>query len=51
MESFFEEITLKSSDKLILVIAAIIIILLVLVIMYKLDNIPEEDKEKKKTQL
>ena len=48
MESFFEEITLKSSDKLILVIAAIIIILLVLVIMYKLDNIPEEDKKRKK---
>lgn len=45
MENLIENITLRSTDKLILIIAAIIIILLVLVIMYKIDNIPEDYKK------
>lgn len=48
MEEMIANISLKSSDKIILIIAAIIVILLILVIMYKIDNIPEDYKKRKK---
>ena len=50
MREIFQNATLNSSDKAIIIIAAITIIVLVLLIMYKLDNLPDYYKEKKKRQ-
>ena len=48
MGEIFQNTTLNSSDKAIIIIAAITVIVLVLLIMYKLDNLPANYKIKKK---
>lgn len=51
MGEIFQNTTLNSSDKAIIIIAAITVIVLVLLIMYKLDNLPDNYKLKKKMKV
>ena len=48
MKELIQNTALSSSDKAIFIAGAVIVILLILVIMYKIDNMPEEYKEKRK---